>query len=88
MGRLARILAETDDAQLQLDLLRGLSAGYRGQQRAPMPSGWDAVEGRLAASSNTEVRTLVQTLSLTFGSQRAMDSLRATTLDATADAQG
>lgn len=86
VGRLTRILAETDDAQLQLDLLRGLSAGYRGQQRAPMPSGWDAVEGRLAASSNTEVRTLVQTLSLTFGSQRAMDSLRATALDATADA--
>ena len=86
VGRLARMLAETDDAQLQLDLLRGLSAGYRGQQRAPMPAGWDAVEARLAQSGPAEVRTLVQTLSLTFGSQRAMDSLRATALDAAADA--
>jgi len=86
VGRLARMLAETDDAQLQLDLLRGLSAGYRGQQRAPMPAGWDAVEARLAQSGHAEVRTLVQTLSLTFGSQRAMESLRATALDAAADA--
>jgi len=85
VGRLARMLAETDDAQLQLDLLRGLSAGYRGQQRAPMPAGWDAVEARLAQSGHAEVRTLVQTLSLTFGSQRAMESLRATALDAAAD---
>ena len=83
---LARLLAETADPQLQLDLLRGLSAGYRGQQRAPMPAGWDAVESRLAASPQPEVRTLVQTLSLTFGSQRAMESLRATATDGAADA--
>ncbi len=82
---LARMLAETTDSQLQLDLLRGLSAGYRGQQRAPMPAGWDAVEARLASSTQPEVRTLVQTLSLTFGSQRAMESLRATATDAAAD---
>jgi hypothetical protein len=59
---------------------RGLSAGYRGQQRAPMPAGWDAVEARLAQSGQAEVpdpRPDV-VLSLTFGSQRAMDSLRAT----------
>jgi putative heme-binding domain-containing protein len=51
-----------------------------------MPAGWDQVETRLADSPQPEIRTLVQTLSLTFGSQRAMESLRRTAADANADA--
>jgi putative heme-binding domain-containing protein len=86
LGRLTAVLVETEDAQLQLDILRGMSAGFRGQQRVTMPAGWDGVEQRLSASANAEVRTLVQTLSLTFGSQKAMDSLRRIARDAQAEA--
>lgn len=86
MGRLVKMLAETDDVQVQLDVLRGLSAGYRGQQKLPMPSGWEAVEAKLGSSGNADVRGLVQTLSLTFGSQGALKSLRALAADPKADA--
>lgn len=85
LGRLTAVLVETQDAQLQLDILRGMSAGFRGQQRVSMPTGWDGVEQRLSNSANAEIRTLVQTLSLTFGSQKAMDSLRRTARDAKAE---
>lgn len=86
MTRMVRMLAETDDAQLQLDILRGLSAGFRGQERLPMPAGWEQVESRLGGSANGDVRTLVQTLSLTFGSQGALKALRALAADPKADA--
>jgi putative heme-binding domain-containing protein len=86
MTRMVRMLAETDDAQLQLDILRGLSAGFRGQERLPMPAGWEQVESRLGGSANGDVRTLVQTLSLTFGSQGALKALRALAADPKAEA--
>ena len=86
LPQLAQILRESDDAQLQLDILRGLSAALKGRRTAPMPAGWDAVEAKLATSANSEVRTLTQTLSLTFGSARAKASLRALAADAKAEA--
>jgi len=49
-----------------------------------MPKGWEAVEAKLGHSTNVDVRTLCQSLSLTFGSKQAMASLRATLLDETA----
>jgi len=85
LGRLTTLLVETDDAEVRLDILRGMSAGFRGQQRLPMPEGWAEVERRLGGSGNAEIRTLVQTLSLTFGSQAAMESLRRTAEDADAE---
>jgi len=85
MTRMVRMLAETDDAQLQLDILRGLSAGFRGQERLPMPAGWEQVESKLGGSANGDVRTLVQTLSLTFGSQGALKALRALAADPKAE---
>ncbi|HTH47984.1 MAG TPA: hypothetical protein VMB21_10765 [Candidatus Limnocylindria bacterium] len=86
LPQLAQMLRESDDAQLQFDILRGLSAALKGRRTAPMPAGWDAVEAKLAASANSEVRTLTQTLSLTFGSARAKAALRAAAADSKADA--
>jgi len=77
-------LGEVTDAAKQLDMLAGLSAALKGQRNVPMPSGWDAVETKLAASANAEVRTLAQTLSLTFGSQKALAGLRRTLGDSSA----
>jgi len=81
LSALARLLAQSDDIQFQLDVLRGIGAGLKGQRRAPMPKGWEAVEAKLGASSNADVRTLAQTISLTFGSQQALASLRRALVD-------
>ena len=73
---LITILQETDDTQLQLDVLRGVSEALKGKRDLPMPEGWQQVETKLGASRNEEVRFLTQSLGLTFGSQRAMEQLR------------
>ncbi len=78
LPQLARILAESEDPQFQLDILRGLNAALQGRRSAPMPAGWEAVEAKLATSPNAEVKTLTQTLSLTFGSPRARAALKET----------
>ena len=86
LPKLTQILAESSDAQLQLDVLRGLTFSVQGRRSAPMPDGWDAVEKKLAASLNAEVRTLAQALSLKFGSPTALAALRQTAADASANA--
>jgi putative heme-binding domain-containing protein len=83
---LVRLLGQKDDPRFQLDLLRGMSDGLKGQRSVPMPAGWEAVEIRLAASSDPAVRSLAQTLSLTFGSERARQELRQTLNDEQAPA--
>jgi len=75
---LVRLLQQKDEPQFQLDLLRGLSEGLRGQRTASMPAGWDVVEKKLSQSDNEDVRFLAQSLSLTFGSQNARAALRQT----------
>ncbi len=86
LPKLTQLLAESSDAQLQLDVLRGLTFSVQGRRSAPMPAGWDAVEKRLAASANSEVRTLAQALSLKFGSPTALAALRQTAADTSANA--
>jgi putative heme-binding domain-containing protein len=83
---LARTLAAQADTDRQLEMLRGLAAALRGQRDVAMPNGWDSVETKLGSSANAEIKTLVQTLSLTFGSQRALASLRDTLKDTAAPA--
>lgn len=86
LPKLTQLLAESSDAQLQLDVLRGLTFSVQGRRSAPMPAGWDAVEKKLAASANSEVRTLAQALSLKFGSPTALAALRQTAADTSANA--
>lgn len=83
---LVRLLGASEDAQFQLDLLRGMSDGLKGQRNVSMPLGWDAIETRLGASANADVRTLVQGLSVIFGSQKALAGLRKTVADGSAPA--
>lgn len=81
---IAAKLAEVNEPAKQLDMLAGLSAALKGQRSVPMPKGWDAVETGLTASTSAEVRTLAQSLSLTFGSQKALAGLRKALADTTA----
>ena len=73
---LAQVLHESSDTQMQLDILRGLSAAFKGRRQVPMPKGWGPVETKLSQSPNADVRTLTQSLSLTFGSAQALAALR------------
>ncbi len=73
---IAAKLAEVNEPGKQLDMLAGLSAALKGQRSVGMPKGWDAVETKLTGSANPDVRALAQSLSLTFGSQKALAGLR------------
>jgi putative heme-binding domain-containing protein len=82
---LVQVLRGTAAPELQLDILRGLSAAFKGRRQVPMPKGWEAVETQLEGSPNADVRALAQSLSLTFGSTRALADLRRTASDRSAD---
>ena len=73
---LIEVLAISEEAQFQLDILKGISAALKGQRDMPEPEGWPALANRLAKSPNTEVAELALALSLKFGSQAALDVLR------------
>ena len=69
-------MKESDDPGFQLDILKGISEALKGQRNLKPPKGWDAVAVRLERSPNEEVRQLVRSLSLTFGSKVALTTLR------------
>jgi len=81
LPQLVQILSENREPQFQLDILRGLSAAVRGQRSVPMPKGWESVETKLSQSFHPDIRTLVESLSLTFGSEKALASLKKTLMD-------
>jgi putative heme-binding domain-containing protein len=81
---LVEVLKSADDAQLQLDVLKGLSEGLKGRRGVKAPAGWDEVSAKLAKSGNAQIRELTQQLSLVFGSAGAMGELRRQLLDAKA----
>lgn len=81
MASLVAVLKDAKDPQLQLDILRGISAALKGRRSVSMPEGWSAVESKLTASKNAEISTLAQSLGLTFGSQKALAALRDNALD-------
>jgi putative heme-binding domain-containing protein len=86
LAGLAQLLAQGDDPQFQLDLLKGMSDGLKGRRGVRMPAGWEAAAEKLAKSPNSQVRELAQSLSVTFGSASALAALRGTLLDASAGA--
>src|SRR5262249_39432363 len=57
----------------------------KGQRSVRMPKGWETIETRLGASPNPDVRALVLTLSLTFGSEKARTELRQVLADSSKD---
>ena len=81
LGALVGVLKESDDSEFQLDILRGIAAALKGQRNLKPPKGWVSVAARLGRSSNKELRQLVRSLSLTFGSKVALASLRTVILD-------
>ena len=84
---LVELLATSDDAQFQLDLLRGMKEGFGGRRNVKMPAGWEALAVKLLQSPNAQVRELSQGLSVTFGSAAALDTFKRTLADAKADSK-
>lgn len=83
---LVEVLQTADDAQLQLDILKGLSDGLKGRRGVKAPPGWDEVAAKLGRSGSAAIRELTQQLSLVFGSAGAMTGLRGQLLDPKAPA--
>ena len=81
LAALVELLGSSDDAQFQLDVLKGLSEGRKGRRGGKMPAGWEPVAAKLGKSGNAQVRELAQSLSVTFGSASALQALHATLLD-------
>jgi len=80
------LLGKVSNDPQRLDILNGLSFALKGQRKATMPQGWAAIETKLGASANPDVRAQVQALSLTFGSATAVAALKKTLTDTAADA--
>jgi len=81
LDALVALLAQTDDAGFQLDLLKGIRDGLKGRRNVTTPKGWDAAYAKLSKSPNKEVRELAKVLALTFGDKRAVESLKQTVAD-------
>jgi putative membrane-bound dehydrogenase-like protein len=82
---LAEALLRLEDSAKQLDVLAGMSTAFKGQRSVPMPNGWDAVEAKLAENADIQIRALAQSLSLTFGSAKALAALKRTLIDESAE---
>jgi putative heme-binding domain-containing protein len=83
---LVRVLAETDDAGVQRDVLRGMAEALLGRRAVREPAGWPAVYRKLLASGDREVREKATALSVLFGDADALSALRKTAGDPVADA--
>src|SRR6185295_20004024 len=86
LAALVEVLKVSDDDAFRLDILKGIRDGLKGRTKVAMPKGWSDVSSKLAQSSNTEVRSLAQMISITFGDPNALKSLRAVLADGKAPA--
>ena len=87
LSGLVTLLGDVDDANFQLDLLKGMREGLKGRQQVKTPKGWKDVYPKLSASENAEVRQQAVLLALTFGDEGAARTLRATIQDESADSE-
>ena len=81
LAALVGVLAASDNAELQRDVLRGMCEALQGRRHLTAPAGWAAVRHKLAASPDAEVRERALLLSVLFGDPEALASLRQTVTD-------
>ncbi len=83
---LVKVLAVSTDIGVQRDVLQGMYEALQGRHGLTPPDGWSAVQHKLAASLDAEVRQKTLLLSVMFGDPQALASLRQTAADPTAAA--
>ncbi len=76
LNSLVRLLSESDDAQLQQDILLGIAEGLEGRRRVAMPEAWPAASAKLQRSTIGEVRDRAIQLALVFDDPDAIRLLR------------
>ena len=71
-------LGKTSEVAEQKMILRNVQAGLKGRRQVPKPAGWDALVEKtgLLTAKDTELRSLVWSLSATFGDASAFRRLR------------
>jgi putative heme-binding domain-containing protein len=85
LDALTRVLAESDDAAAQRDVLRGMHEALQGQRDVPAPAGWAAAYRKLAGCGDAEVREKALILAVLFSDPQALAALRRTAADPKAD---
>src|SRR5688500_12504701 len=85
LAPLVAILADEDDPQFHLGILKGISEALKGRRSVKMPDGWPKVAEKLARSPSADVRNLVQSLSTQFGDTASMEAAMKSAADTTAD---
>src|SRR5436190_9452791 len=88
LAALVQILKSSDDAEFQLDILKGIRDGLKGRASVKMPPGWEEISAKLAKSANAEVRSIAQALSTTFGDAKSLKAMRDLVADGKADLAG
>lgn len=78
VAALVQLLGTIDDTAFQLDLLKGIQAGFRGRRRVAMPKAWPTTYEKLSNSESEDVRRIATILALTFGDQQAIGSIETT----------
>ena len=71
-------LQRTDQPAARQAILGALNLALKGRTSAPMPPNWPATYQRIADDPDPEVRSLAQTIGLTFGDESILATLRAT----------
>lgn len=80
LGVVVQALAEAKDDGERALLLGGLQQGLKGRRQVPVPLGWADAVAKLQ-SSNSEIRSILQSLGVTFGDAAALSELRAVLSD-------
>jgi putative heme-binding domain-containing protein len=78
---LVPLLDRVDEPAIHQDVLQGIRDALRGQRRVTMPEGWPSVFRKLDQSPAPAVREKALLLSLLFGDERAVASLRETMMN-------
>ena len=80
MQMLAKAIANTDNENVQVSLMRGMLKSLEGRRDVDAPASWSDVRERLSTSENVEAKRLLQELSAIFGDEsaalEALDTLR------------
>jgi putative heme-binding domain-containing protein len=76
LNLLVRLLSQSNDTQLQQDILAGIVEGLEGRRHVDMPKAWPPASWKLRRSTNAEVRDRAIQLALVFDDPDAIRSLR------------
>ena len=82
LDALVRVMEESGDPALQLNVLKGMNAALKGKRDLPAPAGWELLYPKLRASGDEAVRQQAQILAVTFGGESAFAELRVLAADA------